>query len=216
MYWTQVCIFIAVLTFSCSRSDLFSTNTLLLFSSRRDTSPLQSSSLVSQCATLKSKTGHREDFRQRSRSDRFVDGTKPVLIKGAKIWTGEKNGTEVISGDILLDKGIIQGVGRSMAIALAACTGEVIVIDANGAWVTPGLIDIRSHHGILSSPQLDGAGDESSSRGTIQPWLRIIDALNTHDDAYVLSIAGGTTTALVLPGSTNAIGVLSSQTCFLF
>ncbi|KAF8630679.1 hypothetical protein AX15_002823 [Amanita polypyramis BW_CC] len=206
MHWTQVCIFIALLTLSCIRSDLFYANTLLLFWDRGDAASLQSSSFLNRCAALKAKTGHPRDFHQRSRSDRFVEGTKPVLIKGANIWTGEKNGTEIINGDILLDKGIIQGVGRSTATALAACTGEIIVIDANSAWVTPGLIDIRSHHGILSSPQLDGARDESSSRGTIQPWLRTIDALNTHDDAYPLSIAGGTTTTLVLPGSTDGIG----------
>ena len=33
-----------------------------------------------------------------------------------------------------------------------------------------------------------------------------MDALNTHNDAYKLSVAGGVTTALVLPGSANAIG----------
>jgi hypothetical protein len=32
--------------------------------------------------------------------------------------------------------------------------------------------------------------------------------LNTHDDAYPLSVAGGVTTALILPGSANAIGTL--------
>lgn len=32
-------------------------------------------------------------------------------------------------------------------------------------------------------------------------------AINTHDDSYLLSISGGVTTALVLPGSANAIGV---------
>ncbi|KAG5734721.1 hypothetical protein E4T56_gene17010, partial [Termitomyces sp. T112] len=36
--------------------------------------------------------------------------------------------------------------------------------------------------------------------------LRSLDGLNTHDDSYPLSIAGGVTTALVLPGSSNAIG----------
>lgn len=40
----------------------------------------------------------------------------------------------------------------------------------------------------------------------IAQWLRALDALNTHDDAYRLSISGGVTTALVLPGSANAIG----------
>lgn len=38
------------------------------------------------------------------------------------------------------------------------------------------------------------------------PWLRSLDAINTHDLSYNLSIAGGVTTALILPGSANSIG----------
>ena len=69
------------------------------------------------------------------------------------------------------------------------------------------LVDPHSHLGDSSSPALDGAsGDDNSLKGTIQPWLRSLDGLNTHDDSYSLSIAGGITTAIVLPGSVNAIG----------
>ena len=67
-------------------------------------------------------------------------------------------------------------------------------------------MDPHSHLGDGSSPALDGAVDDNSLKGTIQPWLRSLDGLNTHDDSYALSIAGGVTTALVLPGSANAIG----------
>ena len=67
-------------------------------------------------------------------------------------------------------------------------------------------MDPHSHLGDASSPALDGAVDDNSLKGTIQPWLRSVDGLNTHDDSYALSIAGGVTTALVLPGSANAIG----------
>ena len=45
-----------------------------------------------------------------------------------------------------------------------------------------------------------------SPNGITQPWLRSLDGLNTHDDAYNLSISGGVTTSLVLPGSDAAIG----------
>ena len=45
-----------------------------------------------------------------------------------------------------------------------------------------------------------------SVKAPILPFLRSIDGLNTHDQAYNLTIAGGVTTALVLPGSANNIG----------
>ncbi|KAG6867580.1 hypothetical protein C0993_000948 [Termitomyces sp. T159_Od127] len=51
-----------------------------------------------------------------------------------------------------------------------------------------------------------GSADGNSKKGPILPWLRSIDALNTHDDSYALAVAGGVTTAQVLPGSANNIG----------
>jgi hypothetical protein len=45
----------------------------------------------------------------------------------------------------------------------------------------------------------------------ILPWLRSIDALNTHDASYELAIAGGVTTAQILPGSANNIGSFSAR-----
>jgi imidazolonepropionase-like amidohydrolase len=71
---------------------------------------------------------------------------------------------------------------------------------------TSRIIDAHSHLGVLSSPALSGSHDVNSYNGPILPWLRSLDALNTHDESYSLSIAGGVTTALVLPGSVNAIG----------
>jgi imidazolonepropionase-like amidohydrolase len=68
------------------------------------------------------------------------------------------------------------------------------------------IVDLHSHLGVDSAPGLEGASDTNSLKGPSLPWLRSLDGLNTHDDAYALSIAGGVTTALVLPGSANAIG----------
>ena len=59
---------------------------------------------------------------------------------------------------------------------------------------------------MLAAPSLSGAKDGNSYNGPILLWLRSLDGLNTHDDSYPLSFAGGVTTALILPGSANAIG----------
>lgn len=63
----------------------------------------------------------------------------------------------------------------------------------------------------MSLPVLSGANDVNSRHGITQPWLRTLDGLNTHDDAYNFSISGGVTTSLILPGSADAIGM-----CFRF
>jgi hypothetical protein len=60
----------------------------------------------------------------------------------AKIWTGGKNGTEVVEADILLDKGIIKGIGHvgRLLSRFDMLEEDAVVHDVNGAWVTPGLV----------------------------------------------------------------------------
>ncbi|KAJ7021523.1 carbohydrate esterase family 9 protein [Mycena alexandri] len=163
--------------------------------------------VISRCRGLQLQPGPPDDFHDRSESDRFVPQTRPHLIQNAKMWTGRNNGTEVFIGDILIDKGLIKGVGHLGTAALLKTYGsDLVVIDAKNAWVTPGIVDIHSHMGNGPAPILQGASDGNSPKGTIQPWLRSLDALHTHDESYPLSVAGGITTALILPGSGNAIG----------
>lgn len=59
---------------------------------------------------------------------------------------------------------------------------------------------------MLSAPFMRGTFDVNSAHGPVLPWLRSIDGFNTHDEALELAIAGGVTSAQVLPGSGNAIG----------
>ncbi|KAF8897044.1 carbohydrate esterase family 9 protein [Gymnopilus junonius] len=179
------------------------TNPLL---ARRVSDPLRAAETVARCRQLALKAGPPPDFHDRTASDRFEQGTRPTLIKNAKIWTGKKNGTEVLNADILLDKGLIKGIGHLRDASLRVYGKDLDVVDARGSWVTPGIVDVHSHLGDASSPALSGAEDDNSLKDTAQPWLRSLDGLNTHDDSYPLSIAGGVTTSLVLPGSANAIG----------
>jgi hypothetical protein len=67
---------------------------------------------------------------------------------------------------------------------------------------------MHSHLGVGSVPNLNGASDTNSVLGITQPWLRSLDGFNTHDEAYTLSISGGVTSANILPGSANAIGII--------
>ncbi len=66
---------------------------------------------------------------------------------------------------------------------------------------------MHSHLGVGSAPSLRGSADTNSRKGLVLPWLRSLDGLNTHDDAYPLVVSGGVTTANVLPGSADAIGI---------
>ena len=97
--------------------------------------PLDAQQILMRCASLKARPGPPSNFLERSISDRFEEGTPPTIIRNAAIWTGEKNGTEIIHGDLLLDKGIIKAVGQVSRTPV----DNAHTIDAKGAWVTPGL-----------------------------------------------------------------------------
>ncbi|KAI0268341.1 composite domain of metallo-dependent hydrolase [Gloeopeniophorella convolvens] len=163
--------------------------------------PLNAQEILTRCASLKMKPGPPSNFLERGTSDRFEEGTPATVIKNATIWTGDKNGTEIVYGDILLDKGIVKAVGHVPRTLMR----DTITVDAGGAWVTPGLIDFHSHVGIYSLPALHATFNLNSHKGPVLPWLRTIDAFDTHDDSIELVMAGGVTSMQVLPGSANAI-----------
>lgn len=187
--------------------------------------------LTERCKTLRAPAGPPPTFdpasRLKGKSDRFVPGTRPVLIRNAKIWTGHEDGKEVVHGDVLLDRGLVVGVGKISKLDYEGLK-ELRVVDAKGRWVTPGLVDLHSHIGVDSSPHLSGmsnsqyigtckgtlliilwtgAADTNSGKAPILPWIRSIDGINTRDQAFELTISGGVTTAQVLPGSAGNIGM---------
>ncbi|KAF8630669.1 hypothetical protein AX15_002817 [Amanita polypyramis BW_CC] len=167
--------------------------------------PPNAQDILHKCRQLNVKPEPPKDFHSRTTSDRYEPGTPPVLLKNASIWTGLSSGREVIHGDLLLDRGLIKAVGDVVQSRLHGYS-DLRVSDLQGAWITPGIVDMHSHLGVDSAPELKGSDDTNSLKGIAQPWLRSLDGLNSHDEAYHLSISGGVTTANVLPGSANAIG----------
>jgi hypothetical protein len=113
---------------------------------RTEQLPIHAERSLARCASLKVSAGPPAHFHDRTESDRFVLGTKATLLHNARIWTGENNGTEILHGDVFIDKGIIQGVGIVNLSALRfdldsmVARGELNVVDVHGAWVTPGCV----------------------------------------------------------------------------
>ncbi len=99
--------------------------------------PLGASDILERCASLRNTPGLSSDLLFRDRSDRFEFGTRPTLIKNVTLWTGARNGTEIVYGDVYLDKGLVQGIGYIPEALYANKDTEVV--DAHGGWVTPGL-----------------------------------------------------------------------------
>ena len=92
---------------------------------------LDASSTLAKCRALTLKPAPPADFYSRTRSDRYEQGTAPVLIRNATIWTGEQDGSHVIYGDVLLDGGIIKSVGDFIPADVLQHS-DLRIIEANG------------------------------------------------------------------------------------
>ncbi|KAJ8473695.1 hypothetical protein ONZ45_g16206 [Pleurotus djamor] len=167
------------------------------YTSPSSTPPFRTSSSTSttKSANLRGAPG---DYRS------YGAFVKVTVLKNASIWTGRDGGREVIRGDVVMGEGVIKDVVEGGL--LGTLPPYLDVVDVRGAWVTPGLVDLHSHIGVGSLPKMKGSADTNSHQAPILPFLRSIDGLNTHDLSYELTVAGGVTTAQVLPGSANNIG----------
>jgi imidazolonepropionase-like amidohydrolase len=116
---------------------------------------------------------------------------RATLIRNATVLT-ITNGT-IENGSVLIRGSKIAVVGRDITAPPGAR-----VIDGTGKFVMPGIIDTHSHAGV------EGSVNEISLPNT--GMVRIADAMTAEDISAYRQLAGGTTAALVLHGSANAIG----------
>ena len=121
-----------------------------------------------------------------------------VLITNANILTGQ--GDSILDASILIDQNKIVAVGKDLD------SSDATVIDAEGKWVTPGIIDIHSHMGVYPAPSLrsNSDGNEATSPTTPHVWAE--HSVWTQDPQYTLALKGGITSFHVLVGSANLIG----------
>ena len=122
-----------------------------------------------------------------------------TLIRGATVLTG--TGTRLDGADVLIANGRIEAVGQNLTAPAGAR-----VVDANGKWVTPGLIDVHSHLGVYASPGVNAAGDgnEATDPVTANVWAE--HGVWPQDPGFETALEGGVTTLQILPGSANLIG----------
>jgi imidazolonepropionase-like amidohydrolase len=114
-----------------------------------------------------------------------------IVIQNATILTVTRGTIE--RGSILIKDGKIAEVGPSVK-----APKDATVIDAEGKFVTPGIIDCHSHIAV------DGSVNEGSI--SVSSIANTAEVLNSDDVDIYRDLAGGVTTANILHGSANAIG----------
>lgn len=125
----------------------------------------------------------------------------PVRIVNATILTG--TGERIDGGSLLMTEGKISEISADSGIP-----GEngTTIIDAEGRWVTPGLIDVHSHLGVYASPRAKAHsdGNEATNPVTAQVWAE--HSVWPQDPGFSRALAGGVTSLQALPGSANLFG----------
>ena len=114
-----------------------------------------------------------------------------LLIRNATILTVTHGTLE--KGDLLIKDGKIAAVGSGLK-----APSDAQVIDADGLFVMPGIIDCHSHIAV--------DGDVNEGSVSVSSMVNIADVLNSDDPAIYRDLAGGVTAANILHGSANSIG----------
>lgn len=130
-----------------------------------------------------------------------------MLIKNGKVLT--MAGDTFDNGFVNIENGKIVAVGRMNELdreveERASVTESVL--DVQGAWVMPGLIDAHCHVGIAEEKWGMIGDDCNEMTSPVTPHLRALDAVNPMDPAFHDAIIGGITSLMTGPGSSNIVG----------
>ena len=125
-----------------------------------------------------------------------------VLIKNAKILTMAEKSYD--NGFIIVDGSKIVELGDMKNVPEASETDTVI--DAEGMYLLPGLIDSHCHIGMAEDSVGFEGDDVNEMTDPVPPQLRAIDGIYHGDKAFEEAYQNGITTVVTGPGSANVIG----------
>lgn len=123
-----------------------------------------------------------------------------MVITNAKILTMD-GGAYYEDGYIHIRYGKIAAVGE-----MRDAPDDGDVLDADGGFVTPGLIDAHCHLGIFGDAAGIEGSDGNEETDPQTPHLRAIDAINPFDKCFEDARAAGVTCVVTGPGSANVLG----------
>ena len=124
--------------------------------------------------------------------------SSPMLAQTIAITNGEVHpvsGPVIRGGTVLIEDGIITGVGRNVSVPAGAR-----VIDATGKVVTPGLFDSSTRLGITEIGSYQGTSDGSSGNARMSAAFNVTEGINPNSTLIPVARVEGITRAIVAPG----------------
>ncbi|ARS27216.1 amidohydrolase family protein [Sphingomonas sp. KC8] len=122
-----------------------------------------------------------------------------VAITNARLVIGDGS-APIDGGTVIMNNGRIVAAGRMVPPASASR-----IIDAEGKWVTPGLVAGFTRMGLVEVDGVRQTNDASAGKSPFNAALDIAPAVNPRTSAITLNRAEGITRAVVAPESGGSI-----------
>ena len=121
-----------------------------------------------------------------------------VAIVNGTVATGDGS-APIQGGTVVLRDGKVVSAGAGVAVP-----GDAQVIDANGKWVTPGIVAGFSSLG-LADTNAEGANDGRAKDSPFSAAIDIVPAINPNYQPIAINRADGVTRAIVAPDASKSI-----------
>lgn len=125
---------------------------------------------------------------------------REIVIKNGMIATMTDRGI-LDNGVVHIVNGKFEYIGQDTAVL-----DDPEMIDANGGFVMPGIIDAHSHIGIFGTGIGEAGVDGNESNDPVTPEMRALDGVNPLDPEFERAYRSGVTCVATGPGSANPIG----------
>ena len=122
-----------------------------------------------------------------------------VAITGGRVVLGD--GTPPIDGGtVVISNGRVVAAGAGVAVPAGAT-----IVDAQGRWVTPGIVAGFSRIGLVEVDAVNATNDISASNSPFSAALDVAPAINPQGASIAVNRAAGVTRAVVAPGASRSI-----------
>ena len=127
-----------------------------------------------------------------------VPESPATLIQNATVYDG--------IGGLMEDTDVLIRDGKIIEVGTDLTADAEVTLNAEGKFVTPGIIDIHSHLGNYPSPSIRAHGDGNEVTSPITSEVDAEHGVWPQDPGFDEALQGGVTTLHILPGSANLFG----------